>query len=233
MRPFPHRAALQTLEFSRRVITMGACLGAVVVGSDRELSADTYAVGTVISAGKTRPPAPTHVEPPAAEGAGASAPPGPERIALHYFSPEYRGSLPVLGGASAATGPPQDTKQRVRRAKVAGIAEMSHSPMPHAAVEALARAFSAQPEPGSAAPAAAAAARAAAERSLGFAHGLSWHDPAAGDNPLPEAVVMALGPHGAAAAVAAEASALLARFPPGRPQAETAADASARAPKPA
>ncbi|RYG49885.1 hypothetical protein EON67_06290, partial [archaeon] len=39
----------QQLEFARRVVGMAGNIGALWIGSDRELSADTYAVGSVIA----------------------------------------------------------------------------------------------------------------------------------------------------------------------------------------
>lgn len=180
----------QRAEYARRVMAMAARAGGVLLGGDRALSADTFAVGTVLD---LAPPqqqqqpsagAVLHLHtPPSGAVSGLPAP-----LASTTFA-----GAPALGGGAAGDGAGQ---RRPLNVKALGMEPFSFADGPLPPADALARAA------GKGATALAAAADAAAAHAAAHIRGVASHDVCGGDNPFPEALVFAVLPHPAAPALA-------------------------------
>ena len=220
-------SAAQRSELVKRIVCLGGQAGAVVLGGDRALSADTFSVGTVISPGEISTGPAGGRAASAAAGAGTQATTTPAAPAPLYFAAPPGGGVPCgpcaqpepLGenrggstfagrppaftgkhGAAAAGGEGEDsssTPARPVRAKCGGIAAFSHSEAPMAPIARLAAAAAG----GGAA--VKAAAREAAEEAWGLASGVDRHACWGGDNPMPEALAFAWLGRGVAAEVGA------------------------------
>jgi len=200
-RNVPSLNAAQALEYTRRVMGMAGAAGLTLVDSDRALSADTYAVGSVLDVTKPAP---------AADGGGAAA--GAAVVPPQYFAP-LPTWLPAALRSPAAT---TTDAAKVQRVKGIPMVALSHNPAPHPAVAPLLS----LPRTADAS-LTAATARAAAVRHAAFMRGLETHDVAGGDNPLPEAVIFAGIPR-----VIPSLAALFAPPPPPAPAAAAAPSAS-------
>jgi hypothetical protein len=210
VRNVPSLKAEQRDDFARRVLGIAGAGGCALVGTDRVLSADTFAIGSVIdastkqaAAGKTAP---------AAADAGAVA------SSVSPFECSADGLFPGLP-ASAATaavgelGPKKEGAARpALRVKRVGMAAYSHNPSPLPAVADLRAAAAGASAGGGAAatsdaPSLQAAGAAAASHLRAAMRGVAAHDIRGGDNPFPEAFVFAYVP-GAAPTIAAAIAAV-------------------------
>jgi hypothetical protein len=204
-----HLKREQQAEYARRVAAMVGAAGAVVVGGDRAISADTYSVGTVMDPKRLG-------KGPAGAGPGPSAPvsgfsTGAAAAAAPLFS---RDAAPFLGaihgsagGLAAAAGGVADASGgdgARRRVKNVPMSALAHAPLPHPAVASLLAAAAASG--GDSSSAVTAAARVAAGVLVrAVRDGIAAHEVEGGDNPHPEALVFALLPAGGAAAAVKEA----------------------------
>ena len=210
----PLLSGAQREEMLKRVVTLGAHAGAVVLGGDRALSADTFAVGTVISPGEVCVGGRGGAEATQAQAPGAlyfAAPPGGTPPAGPCAAPEVQvnsdatfagrpaaftgkyGASAVVGGGGEGEGAGEAPSGTVRpmRAKCGGMARFSHSEAPMAAVGDILRAAGADGSGGGGGGALKAAAAAAAATAWGLASGVGKHACWGGDNPAPEAVAFA------------------------------------------
>lgn len=181
-------------------------MGAVVLGGDANLSADTYSVGSVIEKEDLK-----------ATGTGSAV-----------KKPVHEGFDVAAGpGAPAASSTPSGKQRRV---KAAGMVAYSQHPLAHPTVQPLLAAFghaSASVDStgadgaGSGSDAESgrksATASAAAQANIRFIRGVSTHPLRGGDNPFPNAVVMAYVPPAAPAVASAFAAAVAAAAPPSAP----------------
>jgi hypothetical protein len=201
-------------------------LGCALVGSDRAVSADTFALGSLIE------------KPGAGAAAAAGADAGGEKgadagtaavgDAAHVLRFEAEAGPGQATGAASAAATRADAaaspSRAQRRVKPAGMVAYAHNPAPHPAVAPLTAAYSrragggasdaasgsdAKPSSGTApAPSSAPAAAATAARDVvGYMRGVAAHKLRGGDNPFPEALVAAYVP-AAARDIAAAFSAL-------------------------
>ena len=206
-------SAAQREDMLQRIVCLGARAGAAVLGGDRALSADTFAVGTVISPGEifggerrpppppSPPPSPPPQPPPLyfAAPLGGTVPTGPcaQPDAQVRSEATFAGRPPAFTGAFGASTrvgssggeggeEAEDGAAAVRpmRAKCSGMAAFSHGEAPMTVVGELLRAAA---EDG----ALAAAAAAAAAQAWGLARSAGQHACWGGDNPPPEAVAFA------------------------------------------
>ncbi len=184
-------------EYARRVLGVVGRAGGVVVGTDRTLSADTFAVGSVIELSSAKKPAiPAGTTPFECSVDGSFA--GLPTTASHM-------AVGDLGGAK------QGTTKPILRVKDVGMSAFSQNPAPLPAVAALQAAVKAHREEeqgqragsSEAASSAAAAApegelkraaRAATESLRAHIRGVAAHQIKGGDNPFPEALVFAYVP---------------------------------------
>jgi len=215
--------AEQKAEFARRVAAMAGLLGAALVGGDRELSADTFAIGTEMTPMRA-----------AAAAAGAAGSGGAGWTSTTMFCAGPSAFLAASHGRSAASASASAAPSMVptasgiagprgRWAKGVPFASLAHAPLPHPAVAPLAFAAAAVGHAGGrsddAAAAAAgalmrdAAAAAAARLRHAVASAIPAHDPRGGDCPAPESLVFALLPGGGAAAAVRAAFAVPAAAP--------------------
>jgi len=178
----------QRTDFARRVLGMGAALGACLVGSDRQLSADTFPVGTVLDGKGSKSTTCVDAAGGAAKPLACVFGPEPELVGLASLRSTTGG---LQGGCARAPVPgvPAPKAGVVLRCRNVPMALWSHSPLPH---QRLTRTSAG-------APAATARWRAAV---AGCGEG-DAHDVCGGDNPPPEAFVFALLPGPTAEAVAA------------------------------
>jgi hypothetical protein len=204
-----HLKREQQAEYARRVAAMAGAAGAVLVGGDRAISADTYSVGTVIDP-KRLGKGPASAGP----GAGASVSDSPASSAAAAAPLFSRDAAPFLGaihgsagGSAAAAGGDAAASGGGgvrRRVKNVTMSALAHAPLPHPAVASLLAAASASG--GDTGSGVTAAARVAADVLVrAVRDGIAAHEVEGGDNPHPEALVFALLPAGGAAAAVKEA----------------------------
>ena len=190
--------------FAETVIRLGGGGGGVLVGSERSVSDDTHAVGTVFDFGKAG----------GAAGAGGTPPVTGGGVPAHD-----EGETCHLPPARPFT-PTADWGDR-------GRARGARAPAgPHPVVARIRAAIA----PAGSKEQLAAAADAGAEATVGLLLGLRCHDVRGGDNPHPQALVFALPPGGppAAAAVADAFTRCVARVPLLAPAVAAGASVAAR-----
>lgn len=206
--------AEQRDEFVRRVLAMGGRLGATLVGSDRQLSADTFASGTVIDLNKKddggrgkdwkREDSDVPGLPPSAcpfafitskEGPLPGIGLQPDAVPSTALPSSIVSSLPALATLGEKGEADGAGKGLPVRAKRLGMAAYTHKGRPMPVVQALRQASSGGGGTGEDASVARSKLALHIVKSL-RAHisGVSAHEVAGGDNPRPEALVFAYIP---------------------------------------
>lgn len=190
-RNVPNLTAEQKSEFSRKVMGLCSAAGAVILGSDRQISADTYAVGTVLSlaageegkeAGKKE----------AVSGSGSGTSQAFTAQAPFTLLPAVAAAEAAAQSqwqAAAAGGKAESESKAPKakpRCKLAGMSAYSQPPMPHLLLQQLQKLE--EREGSSTLP------QELARSNISFALSLRSHDWQGGDNPLPESFVAAYSP---------------------------------------
>lgn len=208
-------------EFVRRVLGMGGRLGAALVGSDRQLSADTYACGTVIDLNKKDEGSKKQGEwrredvdmpglPPSAcpfafltvkEGLIPAIGLQPDAVPSTSLPSSLLASLPplaTLGEKGEADGVGKGLPVRAKRL---GIAAYTHKGRPLPVVQALRQASSSAGSPSEAGTGEADASVSRSKLALHIVKSLrahisavASHEAVGGDNPRPEALLFAYVP---------------------------------------